>query len=169
MMDSLRAWLLGVVLTAFAAGLAGEMVPKGRERAVVRMVGGLLIALALLRPLEMLSGERIDFSEMNLTQQAEEQAEQYRHSREKELSAIIAARIESYIWDKATELGLDCTVKVTVDRDENGVALPETVEIHAVYDPALAVWIEEVVGIPAEKQIWLEDSVWEKETENGGI
>ena len=50
-MGPVRQWLLGVVLTAFAAALARQLAPEGEESAAVRLVGGLLLILALLRPL----------------------------------------------------------------------------------------------------------------------
>ena len=43
----MREWLLGIVLTAFAGGLARQLAPRGREQAMVRLVSGLLLALAL--------------------------------------------------------------------------------------------------------------------------
>lgn len=167
MIDALRSWLLGVVFTAFAAGLAIELVPKGREKGLVKMLCGALTALAMLRPLGAVQWEKNTVSAGNFTQQTQQQADYYRSEQEKVLSAIIAERTESYIWDKATELGLECTVRVVVSAGESDVPLPEMVELNAVYDPVLAVWIEEVVGIPAEKQIWLEESAWGRKTENG--
>ena len=47
MIQGARQWLLGVVLTAFAGGLARQLAPKGRERALVGLVCGLLLTLAL--------------------------------------------------------------------------------------------------------------------------
>ena len=44
----MKSWLLGIVLTSLAAGLARQLAPKGREQAMVRLVGGLLLTLALL-------------------------------------------------------------------------------------------------------------------------
>lgn len=167
MIDALRSWLLGVVFTSFAAGLAIELVPKGRERALVKMVCGALTALVMLRPLGAIQWEQSSISVGDFAQQTRQQSEYYRSEQEKVLSAIIAERTESYIWDKATELGLECTVRVAVSVGEGSVPLPEWVELDAVYDPVLAVWIEEVVGIPAENQIWLEERAWEKRTENG--
>ena len=52
----MREWLLGIVLTAFAGGLARQLAPRGREQAMVRLVSGLLLALALLAPLAELPG-----------------------------------------------------------------------------------------------------------------
>ena len=41
----MRAWLLGIVLTAFASGLARQLAPQGREQAMVRLAGGLLLLI----------------------------------------------------------------------------------------------------------------------------
>lgn len=158
MMDGIRAWLLGVVFSSFAVGLANELIPKGRERALVRMVGGALMVLVLLRPVGTVTLESVSIPAGNLTQYADKQAQAYRTEQENELAAIIAERLETYIWDKATELGMNCSVHVAVSCGENGIPLPESVEIRAAYNSALAAWLEEVVGIPAEKQFWLEDS-----------
>ena len=166
-MDHLRTWLLGIIFTSFAAGLANELVPKGRERIFVRMVSGALVMLAMLRPLGTFSWDKVRIPVGDFSGQIERQADAYRLEQQKTLSAIIAERTQSYIWDKATELGLDCTVRVRVTKGEGNIPLPEMVELGAAYDPVLAVWIEEVVGIPAQNQIWLEESAWEKRMENG--
>ncbi len=163
MMGQIRTWLLGVVFTAFACGLANELVPKGKEKAIVRMVGGILMILALLRPLGSISWESVHISVGNFS----EQAAYYRTEQENALSAIIAERLETYIWDKATGLGLACEVQVQMSCDTTAVPVPESVEIRAAYHPVLAAWLEEVVGIPAEQQIWLEERVWTERTENG--
>ncbi len=163
MMEQLKTWLLGVVFAAFATGLANELVPKGREKALVRMVGGALMVLALLRPLGAVGWETISVPAMSFS----DQAEAYRTEQENTLSAIIAERLESYIWDKATELGIACTVHIEMSCGESAIPTAETVEVRAEYDPVLAAWLEEVVGIPAEKQIWLEERVWTEKTESG--
>ena len=163
MMDSLRAWLLGIVLVSFSVGTLVQLVPKGREQAGVRLVGGLLMALALLRPLGSISQELPAVEAGDFGSSLRIQAEEHREMQQKELCAIIATRLETYIWDKATELGLDCTVSVGIGMTESGVPLPDTVTLNIPCHPVLAVWLEEVVGIPAEKQIWQEGSAWTTE------
>ena len=163
MMGQMKSWLLGVVCTAFAYGLAQELVPKGREKAMVRMVGGILMVLALLRPLVSIEWETISIPSGDFSQQAEI----YRAEQKNSLSAIIAERLETYIWDKATGLGIACQVRVGMSCGEHDIPVPESVEIRAAYHPVLAAWLEEVVGIPAERQIWLEEWVWTERTESG--
>ena len=162
MMDQLRTWLLGVVFAAFATGLANELAPKGREKALIRMVGGVLMVLTLLRPLGAIEWSEISVRVGSFSQQAEI----YRAQQENALSSIIAERLETYIWDKATELGIVCAVRVEMSCGESGIPVAQTVEISAAHDPVLSDWLEEVVGIPAKQQIWLEERVWTERTGN---
>jgi len=74
----MRSWLLGIVLTSLAAGLARQLAPKGREQAMVRLVGGLLLALAILRPLAGGRWEGLELEIGPLELQGEELAETYR-------------------------------------------------------------------------------------------
>ena len=162
----MRAWLLGIVLTSLAGGLARQLAPQGREQAAVRLVSGLLLALAILRPLAGRNWEGTEKAAGNFSLRSGEQAEIYRKNQQEALSAIIAEKTEAYIWDKANQLGLDCTVTVTVSPGENGIPLPESVVIRGAYSGELAMCMEEEVGIPAEKQIWLEEEAWQKRKES---
>ena len=158
MIAGIRTWLMGIVFTAFAAGLACELIPKGRMQTLTRMVGGILMALTLLRPLGTVDWDSMALPAGGFSLSTQEQTELFRSEQENQLAAIIAERLQTYIWDKATELGLECTVRVNLICGESGIPLPDSVQIGAAYDRALAVWLEEVVGIPAEKQIWQEGS-----------
>ena len=162
MMDGVRSWLLGIVLTSLAGGLARQLAPQGKEQAMVRLAGGLLLALAILRPLAVGGWEGLELPAGSFAFQSEEQAEIYRKNQQDALSAIIAEKTEAYIWDKANQLGLDCTVTVTAAVGENGLPLPVSAVIRGPYSEALARCIEEEVGIPAEKIIWQEDEEWQK-------
>ena len=166
MMEHMRTWLFSVVLMAFSAGLVQEIVPKGRERVLVRLVGGVLIALAVLKPLCAVNCGDFQITAGEFADKIMTETENFRVQRTEQLSLIIAKRTEAYIGDKATELGLDCTVRVYVSAGGRSVPVPETVELGIKFDPVLSIWIEEVIGIPAEKQIWLEASVWERKQEN---
>ena len=161
MMAGIRQWMLGIVLTAFAGGLARQLVPKGREQALVRMAGGLLLTLAILRPLTRLDLTQAAFHPETLQDQAAAQAEIYRGEQQDALTRVIEEKTEAYICDKADRLGLTCTVTVTAAAGDSGVPLPDTVTLHGGgYSAALASWIEEEVGVPPEKQFWMEDMTW---------
>lgn len=165
-MAGIRTWLLGIVLTSLAGGLARQLAPAGKEQAMVRLAGGLLLALAILRPLAGNGWDGLEVAAGSFSLQSEEQAEVYRKNQQEAFSSIIAEKTEAYILDKANRLGLDCTVRVTVAAGENGIPLPESVTVRGAYSPALAECMEEEVGIPAQKQIWLEEETWQRTKES---
>ena len=164
-MEGLRQWLLGIVFTAFAAGLARQLAPEGREQAAVRLAGGLLMLLAVLGPLA--GGDWGDLALPAGAFQASEAAEDYEAQRTAALGAVIAEKTAAYIWDKADALGVSCTVEVTVAPGESGILLPDTVILTGPYSETLAALIQEEVGIPADKQIWREESVWSERAGDG--
>lgn len=166
MIEGVRTWLLGIVLTSLAGGLARQLAPKGREQAMVRLVSGLLLALAILRPLAGGGWEGAELAAGSFPLRTEEQAALYRKNQQEALSAIIAEKTEAYILDKANRLGLACTVHVTVAAGENGIPLPVSASIRGPYSRALAECMEEEVGIPAEQQIWLEEETWQTRKES---
>ena len=162
----MRAWLLGIVLTAFASGLARQLAPQGREQAMVRLAGGLLLTLAVLRPLAGMDWEGPALEAGAFQIRTEEQAAVYRKNQQQVLSAIIEDRTEAYILDKANQLGLACRAEVSVAAGEGGIPLPDRAVIYGPYSGELARCIEEEVGIPAEKLIWLEDEEWQERKES---
>ena len=164
-MEGLRQWLLGIVFTAFAAGLARQLAPEGREQAAVRLAGGLLMLLAVLGPLA--GGDWGDLALPAGAFQASEVAEDYEAQRTAALGAVIAEKTAAYIWDKADALGVACTVEVMVAPGESGIPLPDTVILTGPYSETLAALIQEEVGIPADKQIWREESVWSERAGDG--
>ena len=154
----MKQWLLGVVLTAFAGVLARDLTPKGRQQAMVRLAGGLLLTLAILTPLRGLSApEALPEGAVELRRRTQELSETYRKDGQRALAAVIEERTQAYILDKADRLGLACRAAVTAAAGESGIPLPDAVTITGRYSPALAACIEKEVGIPAEKIIWLEE------------
>lgn len=133
---------------------------------MVRLVGGLLLTLAILQPLSRMEWQGPALEAASFRAQSGEQADLYRKNQTESLRAIIEEKTGAYIWDKANRLGLDCTVSVTAAAGESGIPLPDTVTIWGGYSEALAVCIEEEVGIPAEKQFWLEEKAWTETKES---
>lgn len=162
----MRMWLLGIVLTALAGELARQVAPQGKEQAMVRLAGGLLLALAILRPLAGQDWEALELGKDMPDFQAEAQAEIYRKNQQNTLSAIIEEKTEAYIWDKASQLGLACRAEVTTAEGAGGIPFPNGAVLHGPYNQELARYIQEEVGIPAEKLIWLEDEEWQERKEN---
>ena len=61
-MTLLRQWVLGVAGAAVFCAIAQELTPKGRMKSVQRILCGIVMALALVRPLLGLDLERYSIS-----------------------------------------------------------------------------------------------------------
>ena len=119
-------------------------------------LGGLLLLLVILRPLGTVEWEKLALPAGNF----EAQTPTSRQEQLSEFSTIIAEKTAAYIWDKAQALGVDCRVNVSVEAGESGIPLPVGVTIRGAYHAGLSMWLEEEVGLPADKQIWLEEDEW---------
>lgn len=166
MMAGIKSWLLGIVLTAFAAALAQQIAPRGKEAAMVRLVGGLLLVLAFLRPLGAVNWDTLALPAGNFSARSENAEEDYREKQQEELSAIIAEKTAAYIWDKASALGGDYRVTVSVSAGEGGVPLPRSVTIAGPYSRELSDWMERELGLGAAEQNWLEEGEWNTRNAN---
>ncbi len=155
-MEALRQWLLGVVACALLVSIAEQLCPEGRERGMVRFTGGLLLLLAMLRPL---SG----FAPPEAMQGAAEYREalaalepELETARENALTAGIASALNAYIEDKAGSLGADVRAEAAVEAAD-GVPLVRGVTLHGAYCGTLSAWLTSELGIAKEKQIWIEN------------
>lgn len=156
MMEALGTWLLSVSATALAVSVLQALIPEGGLRRAATFTGGLLLLAVLLRPvlgadLSGLSDSLGDWTEQVETRQAElEQAQT------DALAAGIEERTAAYISDKAAGLGLTVTVRVETETGEDGIPIPSAVEITGPRSAALAAYIADELGIPAERQTWKE-------------
>ena len=157
MMAGVKRWLLGIVLTAFAAGLTRQLAPGSKEAATVRLVGGLLLVLAILQPLSQFRQEDMALPAGSFAVESQNTAEDYRKKQQEALSDIIAEKTAAYIWDKASELDGDYHITVSVSTGESGVPLPCAVTITGPYSQELSHWLSRELGLDAAVQNWLEE------------
>lgn len=155
MIDAVRMWLLGVTVTSFLLSLAETLVTQEGVRRVLRLSGGVLLILVMVRPLLGLVGEVPAFSFSQYAEEAAALEENFEQRQEETLSALIAEETAAYISDKAEEMGISCGVTVAVGV-EDGVPLPKAVEMTIPYHAGLSQWLERELKIGEEKQVWQE-------------
>lgn len=155
MMDAVRMWLLGVTMTSFLLSLAETLVTQEGVRRVLRLSGGVLLILVMVRPLLGLMGEAPAFSFSQYAEEAAALEENFERKQADALSALIAEEVAAYISDKAEELGAPCgaTVEVAI---EDGVPLPRAAEMTIPYHAGLSQWLERELRIGEENQVWQE-------------
>ena len=152
-MTFLRTWLLGVVACAVLVSIAGQLAPDGAVRRAARFTGGMLLMLALLRPLL-----RIDLTDLAVNAGAYREAvaqleEELGAQRQRELSARIAAQTGAYIEDKAASLGASIRAVVTTE-ERGGIPLPVSVTLYGEENAEISAYIERELGIAKEDQLW---------------
>ena len=151
-MNLLKDWLLGVIAAALAVALAQALTPEGAVKKVGRLVGGLVLLLAVVRPLGKLELDGLAVAAANMGSLAgtEERAG------EKVMKTLIVEKAGAYIVDKGSALGVDCQASVTVRADETGWLVPWAVEITgdltAEQERRLSQAVEEELSIPAQRQ-----------------
>ena len=157
MIETLQTWLIGVTVTAFLLALSETMVSQEGVKRVLRLAGGVLLIIVMVRPLLWLSMEEIGLSMEAYEQNVETLTENFTAQQQEDLSAIIAEEITAYIWDKTQSMGLTCEVAVEMEIGEEGIPLPSTVALSMPYQEELSEWLESEIGIPPERQVWQEE------------
>lgn len=149
MMALVREWLLGITGAAILSAVAEALMPEGGVKRAGRLVCGLVLLLAILRPLEganltnLWTGLRYD---SDRTARAAEELEKEADSR---MKTIIEEKLAAYSMDKAAGLGLDCRVEVRC-RQEDGIFLPESVRITGESSRAFEELLTRELGLPRD-------------------
>ena len=159
MTELVRTWVMGLTAAAFLASIAMTLTPRGRPRAVVGLVAGLVTVVALIAPILEFDYVSYAGNREGLALDLEMRNEEWALRQEALTSRIIIERSEAYIWDKAESLGLvGLDIGVAVARDEAGWIRPDRVWISGVYtaaqQSALSEFLAETFGISAERQYW---------------
>lgn len=114
-MRALGEYIVSVTSAAFVCAVVGSLMPKGAAKEILRLVGGLFLVFAVIRPVT-------DLKLPDLVQMGEA----YRHEAdsavaegeslaEEAIRVRIKQDVEAYILDKAQTLGLELTAEVLLD------------------------------------------------------
>lgn len=156
MMEILRDWLLGITVAAMILALADSLMPDGTVKKVGKLAGGLLLIIVTLRPILGLDYEAMAASLANYRFETEEYNNSLEIENDRLKKIIIEDRTGAYIQDKAAELGIDCSVDVICNKNEDGMIYPESAvicgELTQDEMERLASLIEGEVAIPIENQ-----------------
>lgn len=156
MMEQMSSWLSSVVAVSLLVFLLRQLLPEGSLRGIGEFTGGLVLLAALLQPLKGMVPDEMVAEAFSWQDQIYEAQEELEEQQIQALSDGIAGTTASYIWDKADELGLQLHAVVETREAADGVPVPWSVTLEGVYSPELAVWMEEELGIPRERQVWHE-------------
>lgn len=153
-MDLIRQWIVGVTCAAIIGALAECLMPEGGVKKAGRLAVGLLLMLAVVKPLSALQGGEWD--ELPYSRQVETGSGALQAENEALVKAIIEERTAAYISDKAEALGMECTVQVSYHYGGDGDVWPESVVVRGEFtqrqQESLSQALEADLAIRAENQ-----------------
>ncbi len=156
MMEWVRSWLIGVTAAAMVVALADSLAPDGAVKKIGKLTGGLLLAVAILRPVAGLDYASMSGILANYRMEAAGYSSALETENMRLVKTIIEEQTGAYIQDKAAELGADCTTEVTCQADGDGSPYPASVIVYGELTPAqedgLRRTIEGDLAIPAQHQ-----------------
>ena len=154
-MTFLRSWLLSVTACAVLVSIVQQLTDGGAMKKIVRFVGGMVLMLAMLRPLLSLTFDLPELDGGHYHEAVEALKETLNAEQDSALGDSIAAQTQAYIEDKASSLGLSVRAEVqTALRD--GVPFPDSVTLYGENSAALSAYIVQELGIAEENQLWIE-------------
>ena len=154
MIGLIRQWLTAVVLVTMLLSVAQTLVPEGTVRKITSFIGGLLLLVVMLQPLLRTDLGSLRIHAEDYAAAIEERQAELESAENEALAQGIAERTAAYISDKAGALGLSVTARVQVETGEDGVPYPAAVEVDGPRSEELADYMEQELGIQAERQVW---------------
>lgn len=157
MTAAVRNYLLSIAAAGLLLSLVQAILPKGAVKKTAVMAGSLLLILTVLSPLAKLDYEEIARSISRIRMETETMRTGIEVGNRELMAKIIKQDCETYILDKAEEMGLDLQAAVTVS---GGTAYPYPTaavlegDASAAQKQALTRFIAENLGIPEAQQQW---------------
>lgn len=157
MVEFLGKWLMGVTCAALILALAEGLSPEGGPKRAARLAGGLLLLLAVVKPLLELDGSAITQAMTEYRLDAEISAQALEGENKTLMKDIIETQSAAYIQDKAAALGISCQVRVEADKAAD-YPVPKVVTVTGSLSreqrQKLTEQIEADFAIPADRQYY---------------
>lgn len=157
-MVALREYVLSVsaaaVLCGIICGLCGE---KSLSGPVVRLICGLILTLAVLRPVIHIRLEDLMYNWDSLRNDSVLKAQEGVDYANQAMGQLIKEKTAAYILDKAGQY--DAAIEVEVQVTDDTIPIPDQVTVTGHISPyvkeQLQDYIESDLGIPRENQRWI--------------
>ena len=142
-----------MVACAVLVSVAAQLCPEGALHKIVRFTGGLLLLLAMLRPVAGYEPGAVAWSAGGYREAVARLERELTAERENALRDGIAEEWAAYIEDKAESLG--AAVRAEAEMGD-GDGLPERVTLRGAYSEELSRFLASELGVAKEKQTWIE-------------
>lgn len=156
-MDGIRQYLLSVTAAAILCAIVKALTDKkGAPTTLIKLISGIFLAITVFAPLTNIDLSNLTDYMKSFTVDADTAAAVGTDYAREETAAIIKAQTEAYILDKASSLGADLQVSVTLSDDTLPVpcAVVITGGIAPYAKERLTRYITDDLNIPEAQQTW---------------
>lgn len=157
-MSAVREYLLRLTVAAFFSSILLCIVPNGLGKKAATLLCGLVMLLLALSPLVKLDEQQLAAAISRLELEQEELRTGVEVRNRELIGQIISQRVRAYILDKATQMGMQLEVEITMNTDA-ATPYPTGVTLHGEATPAqrqkLGAYLEQTFAIAPERQVWL--------------
>lgn len=156
-MDSIREYLLSIIAAAFVCSVVNAITPKDcTQRGFIRMMCGLFLAITAISPFTSIKINNLYDYWSGIQTESDQIIMQGESMANNAYCDIIKERSEAYILDKASVMGLNIEVEVTLS--DTVPSSPYSVEITGAISPYSKKKLQEIIAndlaIPEERQKW---------------
>lgn len=155
-MEGIRQYVLTVICAVFLCGIALCFVPDA-EKKLVQFVSGLIVTITALTPVLKSGDFSLDLYLGQISADSRWAVSTGQIAATETTSAFIKEKTESYILNKAAELGAQIDVDVSLTDDN--LPVPDEITVCGVLSPyakkQLSDQIRNDLGIEEDNQIWI--------------
>ncbi len=157
-MGAIQQYLLSVTGAALICGVVLRLLPqKGTAATMGKMLAGIFLAFTVIRPLGHIQLNTLEGFTADLQAEAAQAVQAGQLETYSSLHSIIKDKCEAYILDKASDLGMELTVTLTLSDD--ALPVPVAVRLQGKAGPygkaRLERILQEDLGISKEQQLWI--------------
>ena len=156
-MDGIREYLIGVVAAALLFGMINTLIgTKGTVGVAIKLVSGLLMLLAVIRPWTSITFDGLFGWAEDITADGSGFVTSGKIMADEAYRASIKQQTEAYILDEAKALECDLTVEVMLSDDD--IPVPKQVRLTGEISPyarqTLTNMLLQRLGIGREDIVW---------------
>lgn len=153
-MEGLRQYAISVVSVAILCSVLTRIAPQNSEKNLMRLISGLILTIVVIRPISRIQLPSMQELSIPKDAAANIAVEEGKELAEESMNDIIKRTCEAYILNKATAIGADVHVSVSVNAQHIPFAARITGDVTPDIRKQLAQTLETDLGITKENQSW---------------
>ena len=157
MMTGMQDYIYGIICACLICGIYLGFAPgNGASSVYARLLVGMVMVMVFIAPLQTFQIQDIAGWMEAYEQEASMAANFGQAAAKTQREEIITEQTRAYILDKATSLGLDISVEISLDEE---MGCPWEVRLEGAASPyakgRLGNIIAQELAVPEERQIWI--------------